>query len=284
MQCCVTSPPYYGLRDYGVSGQIGLEGTPELYVAKLVEVFGELRRVLKDDGVLWLNLGDSYVGSMKGMGSDGKAYGGSKQQSNRGSIGIGTPDWSKCDLKPKNLIGIPWRVAFALQKDGWILRSDVIWHKPNVMPESVKDRPTKAHEYLFLLSKSEKYFYDGDVIREPAVKGSANAGARNYRHRNDLRIHAGQTEQDVSSGRNRRSVWSVPTRPYKDAHFAVMPVALVEPCILAGSRAGDVILDVFAGSGTVCCVGLQYGRRYVGIELNADYVALAEQRLRDIKC
>ena len=210
---CVTSPPYWGLRDYGVEGQIGLEETPEEYVEKMVEVFREVRRVLRDDGTLWLNLGDSYANSNAG--------------------GKKTPE----GLKPKDLVGIPWRVAFALQADGWYLRSDIIWHKPNAMPESVKDRPTKAHEYIFLLSKSPKYYYDADAIREPMVKGDANSGAKNYRRINgaEFRDDSTQSRKDNPLGRNKRTVWTVSTKPFKGAHFAVFPPDLIEPCILAGA-------------------------------------------------
>src|SRR5690554_1460050 len=218
---CVTSPPYWGLRDYGVPGQIGLEPTPEEYVEKMVEVFREVRRVLRDDGTLWLNLGDSYANS----NTDGN-----RRMSLKSTKG----------LKPKNLVGIPWRVAFALQADGWYLRSDIIWHKPNAMPESVKDRPTKAHEYIFLLSKSPRYYYDADAIREDAIyqeKRNGRVGAYQNRaifHKGDGTTPTGAATRDLSK-RNKRTVWTVSTKPFKGAHFAVFPPDLIEPCILAGS-------------------------------------------------
>lgn len=258
VQTCVTSPPYWGLRDYGHNGQIGLEQTPDQYVAELVEVFREVRRVLADDGTLWLNLGDTY-----GPG--------------------------------KQLQGIPWRVAFALQADGWWLRQDIIWAKPNPMPESVTDRCTKAHEYVFLLTKSDKYFYDALAVQEPfADERQGNPGAYKWSYANTggkggVRGQAGDTKiQDrgwnadgAKSGRNRRSVWNIATKPYAGAHFAVMPEALAEPCILAGSRPGDLVLDPFAGSGTVGVVALRHDRDFIGTELNPEYAALAEARIYD---
>ena len=257
-QTCITSPPYFGLRDYGVEGQIGLEETPQEYVERLVTVFREVRRVLRDDGTLWLNLGDSYA-------SQGGAHGG--RNDNQRGVGArrvhaaGGGDQAARTppdgLKPKDLVGIPWRVAFALQADGWYLRSDIVWAKPNPMPESVRDRPTRAHEYVFLLSKNERYFYDHEAIKEPAVSNHP------------------------SSKRNRRSVWHIPVRPFKGAHFAVFPEALVEPMVLAGSRPGDLVLDPFAGSGTTGVVARRHGRRFLGIELNPEYVELAEHRLEE---
>jgi len=223
VDCCITSPPYYGLRDYGIGGQIGLEPTPEAYVARLVEVFREVRRVLKKEGTLWLNLGDSYAGS------SGCHKGGSeKANSNAGATNsyiMPKPG------KPKDLIGIPWMVAFALRADGWYLRSDIIWHKPNCMPESCKDRPTKAHEYIFLLSKSQKYYYDNEAIKDP-LQTNAPRTTKNGEGNGELAHgHFGQSK----NGRNKRTVWTIPTRPYKEAHFATFPEALVEPCILAGT-------------------------------------------------
>lgn len=238
---CVTSPPYWGLRDYGVAGQIGLEPTPEEYIEKMVEVFREVRRVLRDDGTLWLNLGDSYAGSGKGpSGKSAKVHAtkdGRQTMNNRRGVPYG--------LKPKDLVGIPWRVAFALQADGWYLRSDIIWHKPNAMPESVKDRPTKAHEYIFLLSKSPKYYYDADAIREPlaetTVERSKYPRFQNPKNRKDVNCGNPKTEESAikrmlrRGKRNKRTVWTVATRPFKGAHFAVFPPDLIEPCILAGS-------------------------------------------------
>lgn len=251
VQCVVTSPPYFGLRDYQVDGQIGHEPTPAEYVATLVAVFREIWRVLRRDGTVWLNLGDSYNAPAGSATNPGIS-----QKGRRVPVYEKGQGYKKAkDLKPKDLIGIPWRVAFALQDDGWYLRSDIIWHKPNPMPESVTDRPTKAHEYVFLLAKSERYYY-------------------NRPDRND-------TEQ--TGRRNRRTVWTISTQPFSGAHFAVMPEALVEPCILAGSRPGDTILDPFAGSGTVLRVATRLQRQSIGIELNPAYIALAEQRTNGVQ-
>lgn len=328
VNCCVTSPPYWGLRDYGtakweggipecdhkvgrfeysvsekqksnngsaghqamdvcpkcgavrIDEQLGLEKTPEEYVNKLVEVFREVRRVLRKDGTLWLNLGDSYSGA----------------------------GWRNNGLKPKDLVGIPWRVAFALQADGWWLRQDIIWHKPNPMPESVRDRCTKAHEYIFLLSKQAKYYYDADAVKEPFRGKDERQWAGNYK--DDGSIIQGDTKKGIKrtksypkeyagggtsfnghSGyykadgtpigngfRNLRSVWTVTTKPYKEAHFATFPPKLIEPCILAGCPRGGVVLDPFIGSGTVAMVATQLGRDYIGIDLNPTYIELAEKR------
>lgn len=287
IQCCVTSPPYFGLRDYGHGGQIGLEPKPDEFVSKLVAVFREVRRVLRDDGTLWLNLGDSYArngggveSKMKtahkmGVGQKATYLAGGMQSINRVPEG----------LKEKDLIGIPWRVAFALQADGWYLRQDLIWHKPNPMPESVTDRCTKAHEYVFLLTKSQRYYYDAGAVCEPATNRSCGniqptKGARtgDVKHQTKGNLHMiGAAEH-----RNRRSVWSITTQPYSGAHFAVMPEALVEPCLLAGSRPGDVVLDPFTGSGTVGAVAVNHGRSFVGCELNPDYIALARQRIGNV--
>lgn len=279
-RCCVTSPPYYGLRDYAVEGQIGIEQTPDAYVTKLVKVFREVRRVLADDGTLWLNLGDSYsnIGKWGGStsGKHAKHLHGGHQTSSQASGGR-IPG-----LKPKDLIGIPWMVAFALRADGWYLRSDIIWHKPNVMPESVRDRPTKAHEYLFLFSKSPDYFYDVDAIREPFVGANAHdrTGGRYQPPGQTPHSRDGADRGSVqATGRNRRTVWSINTKPYKGAHFAVFPTALVEPCVLAGSERGDTVLDPFTGSGTTCVVAAEHGRLFAGTELNANYVALARSRI-----
>jgi DNA modification methylase len=244
VQTCVTSPPYWGLRDYGQGDQIGLEPTLEGYITQLVDVFREVRRVLADNGTLWLNLGDSYAMTTKGAGGAGK------QDTNAGTQ-MADRKWAiPSGLKPKDLVGIPWRVAFALQADGWWLRQDIIWHKPNPMPEPVRDRCTKAHEYVFLLSKAQRYKYDHRATREV-------------------------------SGANKRSVWTITPRPIRGAHFAVMPEALVEPCISAGSSPGDLVLDPFTGSGTVGVVALRHGRDFVGVELNPDYAAIAEARIAE---
>ena len=296
VQCCVTSPPYWGLRDYGHAGQIGLEETPEAYVARMVEVFREVRRVLRDDGTLWLNLGDSYAASRGWTtppaqtvagGVGGK--GGQKERRGQADGYNPTRDCTRYGLKHKDLVGIPWRVAFALQADGWWLRQDIIWHKPNPMPESVTDRCTKAHEYVFLMAKGERYLYDarsiaedakhaGVVVRASNPKTAKNAGKGQYGA-----TALGFTQHDTVVGdkRNRRSVWSITTKPYRGAHFAVMPEALVEPCVLAGSQEGSLVLDPFTGSGTVGAVAMRLGRQFVGCELNPEYVKLAEQRISE---
>ena len=291
VHCCVTSPPYFGLRDYGVEGQIGLERTPEEYVDKLVQVFREVRRVLRDDGTLWLNLGDSYNGS----GGAGGDY-------NPGGLKEGQPKYpgrKVPGLKPKDLIGTPWMVAFALRADGWYLRSDIIWHKPNPMPESVTDRPTKAHEYIFLLSKSPKYYYDYEAIKEPAVYEGRRVSCDPNSHANTS--HPGTArKQDLvgnrrykgfnarwknrpAQGRNKRSVWTVPTQPFPEAHFAVYPPALITPCILAGCPVGGTVLDPFAGSGTTLLVATQHHRKAIGIELNPEYIEIAKRRLNSVQ-
>ena len=265
IQTCVTSPPYFGLRDYGVSIQLGLEEEPSEYVSSLVEILRAVKRVLRADGTLWLNLGDSYAQSGGG--------GGNKQSSNKGSR-IGSRD-APLGMKPKDLLGIPWRVAFALQSDGWYLRSDIIWHKPNPMPESVRDRPTKSHEYIFLLSKSQQYYYDHESIKEPATYAGSGRGGSTDRYSQNA---AGMDHREYST-RNKRSVWTVPVKPYHGAHFATYPPELIKPCILAGSREGDMVLDPFMGSGTTGEVSLRWGREFTGIELNADYFRIAEARV-----
>ena len=327
-RCCVTSPPYWGLRDYGVAGQLGLERTPEEYVAKLVAVFREVRRVLADDGTLWLNLGDCYAGSGKGGNPDA-----GKQATNRGSQTVGVlygtgktareaavtnvtrttfPDGG---IKAKDLVGIPWRVAFALQADGWWLRSDIIWSKPNPMPESVTDRPTRAHEYVFLLSKAARYYYDAEAIAEPGSvnepwggapadggqkaqsvrgdKGRLGVPARRAAyHRGHSRRHAGSNDrwdamersEQCWGTRNARSVWTIATQPYAAAHFATFPEELARRCILAGSAPGDTVLDPFAGSGTVGQVATGNGRNALLIELNPAYIELARQRIGPMLC
>jgi len=245
-RCCVTSPPYFGLRDYGVEGQIGLEDTPEEYVERLVEVFVEVRRVLADDCSLWLNLGDSYAPG-------------------------------------KQLRGIPWRVAFALQADGWILRSDIIWHKPNPMPSSISDRCTPSHEYLFMFSKSRRYYFDAAAISEPAVTSRSGNLARKVADATEQRLdgHLGRSVPWAGDRRNKRDVWTVPARPFAGAHFAVMPPALVEPCIQAGSEIGDLVIDPFAGAATVGVVARRLRRRFLGVELNPDFAALGRRRIED---
>ena len=259
VQCVVTSPPYWGLRNYQMDDQIGLEDTPEAFIDNMVKVFSEIKRVLKNDGTVWLNLGDSYNSQ-----------------------------------KPKNLVGIPWRVALALQADGWYLRQDIIWHKPNPMPESVQDRCTKSHEYIFLLSKSANYFYDADAIREPIVSGPSDIKKMNEKldrynakHLNgSYPLHSANKNTNIGrkravgsiEGRNKRSVWTITTKPYKEAHFAVFPPKLPELCIKAGSSEGDMVLDPFFGSGTTGWVAQRLGRKWIGIELNPEYIKIAEKR------
>ena len=303
VRTCVTSPPYFGLRDYGEAEQIGLEATPEAYVAEMVSVFREVWRVLADDGTLWLNLGDSYSGSWGNYGGQHRGNGTQRKittgsQATQRSY-VGKEKWkpataNKMDgLKPKDLMGIPWRVAFALQADGWYLRSDIIWAKPNPMPESVRDRPTKSHEYVFLLSKSPKYYYDHEAVKERGVMvagDSAGSKQRDTRETHGLgggnsgiSVAKAKLAQELAdkgySTRNRRDVWTINTKPFKGAHFAVMPEALVEPCILAGSEEGDTVLDPFTGSGTVAVVANRFGRNFVGTELNPEYAEIARERI-----
>ncbi len=327
---CVTSPPYYGLRDYGtaeweggdkgcdhkppdeagnttkhtkgqrqhagrfagalcwkcgakrIDSQIGLEATPDEYVAKMVEVFRAVREILRDDGTVWLNLGDSYCAGKTGGGgqSSSNLQGGKKTQIEGGK----RPDKILTGLKPKNLIGVPWRVAFALQADGWYLRQDIIWHKPNPMPESVTDRGTKAHEYIFLLSKSQRYYYDAEAIKEKAVTGDTYTRNRDLTKLNKVQGRSrmeGLTTNDYTK-KNKRSVWTIPTKPYPEAHFAVFPPALIEPCILAGCPKGGIVLDPFMGSGTTAMVAKKFGRQYLGCELNEEYKGLQDKRLDSV--
>lgn len=291
VHCVVTSPPYWGLRDYGVSGQLGLEPIPAAYVSRMVEVFQAVRRVLRDDGTLWLNLGDSYA-SQGGCGEQGQAG----QMADRQACQPGGPRERRSShsppfgLKSKDLIGIPWRVALALQADGWYLRSDIIWAKPNPMPESITDRPTKSHEHLFLLTKSARYHYDAEAIKEPASNTSGWAKQRQKGENtwdygrdgyNENRIGgmSGKETFLVDENRNRRDVWTIPTQPYKGAHFATFPQKLVEPCILAGCPEGGVVMDPFSGAGTVAVVAQRLGHSSINVELNADYCEIAAKRL-----
>jgi DNA modification methylase len=285
-QTCVTSPPYYGLRDYGHDGQIGLEETPEAYIKAMVEVFRCVWDVLEDDGTLWLNIGDSYYNYRPGKGQSlvKQSVSNTKQDlpdtcARRGNILPG--------LKEKDLIGIPWMLAFALRADGWYLRQDIIWHKPNPMPESMQDRCTKAHEYIFLLSKSQKYYFDADAIKEPVSASTVarlsqptieqQAGSDRVPFKTNGNMKAvGSTET-----RNKRSVWTVNTKPYKGAHFATFPHDLIMPCILAGAPAGGVVLDPFMGSGTTAAVAIGNGRKYLGCELNPAYKELQDERIRN---
>ena len=279
-QMCVTSPPYFGLRDYGHDGQIGLEQTPEQYIAAMVEVFRCVWDVLADDGTLWLNIGDSYAANRAYQVPSTK--GGAKHSDSQAAGGKGST--VPAGIKNKDLIGIPWMLAFALRADGWFLRQDIIWHKPNPMPESVRDRCTKAHEYIFLLSKSERYFFDSEAMKEPAVCQTWPSVGRNQEVVRAV-IPGGKRpggKKENAETRNRRSVWSVATRPYKGAHFATFPPALIEPCVLAGSRAGDVVLDPFIGSGTTAGVALKHGRQYLGCELNPEYGRLQAERIASL--
>jgi DNA modification methylase len=329
VQTCITSPPYWGLRDYGVEKQIGLEHSPDEYISALVEIFREVKRVLRDDGTLWLNLGDSYSGSLKGSGGNDPERS-CKQITNAGSYFGDQVDNARSfdsGLKPKDLCMIPARVALALQADGWYLRSDIIWSKPNPMPESVKDRPTSAHEHIFLLAKSQKYYYDAAAIAEPLKETSKekyeralsrtleetdnyknrvgrgegrphhadglNMIPKTYKHEGPVRVgresmanpnRIWDSPEDLTTNIvNKRNVWTVPTQPYPDAHFAVYPPALIEPCVLAGSREGDIVLDPFFGSGTTGLVAIKHRREFIGIELNEEYIRLAEKRLREVE-
>jgi DNA modification methylase len=329
INCCVTSPPYWNLRDYEIlpsewaevtyspmaglprirvpkwTGCLGLEPTPEMFVGHIVEIFREVRRVLRDDGTLWLNFGDCYTPSAPGTMGDNIHIDGTKEATKRARK-IMRPQIPE-GLKPKNLVGIPWRVAFALQADGWYLRSDIIWHKPNPMPESVTDRPTKSHEYLFLLSKSRKYCYDLEAIKEPAVYSGNNNGVgfghgTDKTERNRVRCCSfkrrvnespppGQpnnhrdNREDISycDTRNKRTVWTVPTHSFSEAHFATFPPKLIEPCILAGCPNGGIVLDPFMGAGTAALVAIELGRNYLGIELSEKYIKLEEKRISEVQ-
>lgn len=320
VHCCVTSPPYYGLRDYGVDGQIGLEETSAEFIARLVEVFREVHRVLRDDGTLWLNIGDSYASGGRGGGGAYMNERGNKAWGPR----AGMNGWKSppAGLKHKDLIGIPWRLAFALQDDGWYLRQDIIWHKPNPMPESVRDRCTKSHEYVFLLSKSPRYYFDHEVIKEPAAPSSINrwqqdiesqAGSERAQgktngamkavggpraKRDSFQRDGSKREQAIpgqskgthrpdreestwdTATRNKRSVWTVATRGFPGAHFATFPPDLIRPCILAGCPPGGLVLDPFGGAGTTSLVAMQEGRRSIMLELNSDYADIATARLK----
>ncbi len=285
INCCVTSPPYFGLRDYGQDGQIGLEETPEAFVARLVDVFREVKRVLKDDGTLWLNLGDSYAGSGKGANPDGTVHHSAlnaKQGTHKGTIeGNKKPQKAhEIGLKPKDLIGIPWMVAFALRADGWYLRQDIIWHKPNPMPESVTDRCTKSHEYIFLLSKSKQYYYDHEAIKQESIEPVRVREKNNGESAVDtkMRGHGGNCGNDGMA--NKRSVWTVTTKPFKEAHFATYPEDLIVDCIKAGCPDGGIVLDPFMGAGTTALVARKLNRLYVGFELNPEYIRIAKNRIQ----
>jgi DNA modification methylase len=293
VHCVVTSPPYFGLRDYDVAGQIGLEETPEAYTARMVEAFREVRRVLRPDGTLWLNLGDSY--NAAGRKGHGRCVG-AKQGTNRASAaGADTVRVNAPNLKEKNLIGIPWRVAFALQADGWYLRQDIIWHKPNPMPESVRDRCTKAHEYIFLMSKSPRYYFDAEAISEAVAPSTVvrlsqdvagQAGSDRVPGETNGTMKAKPPRFGGANGtRNRRSVWTVTTQPYSGAHFATFPPALIEPCVLAGCPVGGTVLDPFGGAGTTALVAGRLKRDAILIELNPTYAEMARRRIEsDVGC
>jgi len=296
-QTCVTSPPYYGLRDYGHDGQIGLEETPEEYIAAMVEVFRCVWDVLEDDGTLWLNIGDSYAGSGKGRNPDGTVHVSAllaKQGSSAGTV-MGNVFANKVPdgCKPKDLIGIPWMLAFALRADGWYLRQDIIWHKPNPMPESVQDRCTKSHEYIFLMSKSQKYYYDAKAIAEPHKDVSLQRWGCGGENTENTKYNKEKPDTSVGNlrngsnplgefGANKRSVWTVTTKPYAGAHFAVFPPDLIEPCILAGAPVGGIVLDPFMGSGTTAQVAQNLGRQYLGCELNPEYKPLQDNRISQL--
>lgn len=297
IQTCVTSPPYWGLRSYLPAGhdqkhlEIGLESTPAAYVQTMVEVFREVRRVLADDGTAWINLGDSYAGSRSGpQGESGEmadraVKARDPMHPRKGTSFYDRPQDSVAGLKPKDLVGIPWMVAFALRDDGWYLRQDIIWSKPSCLPESVTDRCTKSHEYIFLLSKSATYFYDHEAVKEPSVSkirmpsvGKSEAVGDERRDGFNDRWNAAVDAGEVAPSRNKRSVWTVAATPMHDAHFAVFPPSLIEPCILAGSRVGDVVLDPFFGSGTTGMVAEKHGRRWLGFDLHPDYAEMQKRR------
>jgi site-specific DNA-methyltransferase (adenine-specific) len=284
VNCCVTSPPYFGLRDYGHEGQIGLEETPEAFVQKMVEVFREVKRVLRDDGTLWLNIGDSYsnAGTRQGDRDGGVAIGTNEHRKVKGGYMPRVPG-----MKNKDLIGIPWMLAFALRADGWYLRQDIIWHKPNPMPESVTDRCTKAHEYIFMLSKSPRYFFDHEAIKEDAVGKPHSPGNKNVTQPKEKGARDPGLEPDrvwASDGkRNKRSVWTVTTKPYAGAHFATFPPELIRPCILAGCPKGGVVLDPFGGSGTTAAVANEENRNAILCELNPDYIPLINERINAVE-
>ena len=285
VHCVVTSPPYWGLRDYGHDGQMGLEETPAAFIAGMVDLFGQVRRVLRNDGTLWLNMGDSYAGSPSGSfdkGNRGSGMDGGEFRSNKAF------DTAVGNLKPKDLCGIPWRLALALQADGWWLRQDIIWHKPNPMPESCTDRCTKAHEYVFLMTKRPRYFYDADAIREkPATGGLLQGGDGESWHDHENDAVLGDRRDATHNGkfcgvggRNKRTVWTIPTQPYREAHFATFPPALVEPCIKAGCPEGGTVLDPFMGSGTAGQVAVRHSCEFIGIELSEEYIQLALGRFK----
>lgn len=277
VNCCITSPPYWGLRDYGVSGQIGVESSVDDYIEKLVLVFREVKRVLRADGTLWLNLGDTYCSTAPGTKTTPIHINGLNKDAAEARARFRPKN--PIGLKPKDLIGIPWKVAFALQADGWYLRSDIIWSKSNCMPESVTDRPTRSHEYLFLLSKSRKYFYDYSAIKEPTLTKDKNIRDRETTKLNNTpgRTKMSGLVHNNYEYKNKRSVWTVGTSNFKEAHFATFPPKLIEPCILAGCAINGIVLDPFMGSGTTAMVSFQNQRNFIGFELNPEYIKIAEE-------
>jgi DNA modification methylase len=284
VQTVVTSPPYWGLRDYGHDNQIGLEQSPDDFIEQLCVVFDEVWRVLKDDGTIWVNLGDSYSAMRDSKASPDSLRTG--EGTRVGSAANRNPEnLRKAGLKHKDLVGIPWRFAFAMQARGWYLRSDIIWHKPNPMPESVTDRPTKSHEYIFLMTKAPRYYYDHEAIKEDAIWAEEKRAGKGRLHYDGKRQGEKGTGQEnfvsIVDKKNKRSVWQVNVKGYKEAHFATYPTELIEPCILAGSKEGDTVLDPFSGSGTTGEVALKHGRNYIGLELNPEYAAISEKRITD---
>lgn len=295
VHCIVTSPPYYGLRDYGVDGQIGMEPSLNEYVDRLVSILREARRVLRKDGTMWLNLGDVYAGSSMTGGSERSTLNGSHQEKRKGKSILF--DFNRnIGLPRKSLVGLPWRVAFALQDDGWILRCDIVWAKPGVMPESVADRPTRSHEYIFLFSRSSHYYYDSDSIKEPIsnsmryaiARGAGGDADREYKHdrhsrfgqRSGTRVFSDPDSlRRIAEGRNARSVWIIASQPYHGAHFAPFPKEMVKRCILAGSPQGGTVLDPFVGSGTTCAVAAHYSRHSIGFDINPEYIKMAKRRV-----
>ena len=287
VNCCVTSPPYWGLRDYGDDGQIGLEQTPDAFITELVAVFREVKRVLRDDGTLWLNIGDSYFSTTKGTGgmnpetSPKNAIKGKNNFQAFDPVRVNAGD---LPIKAKDLVGIPWMLAFALRADGWYLRQDIIWHKPNPMPESVTDRCTKSHEYIFLLSKSRQYYFDNEAIKEPSSnlgKTEIRFGGNKYGDSDDPKHATKSGNKYTDTGkRNKRDVWTVTTKPFTGAHFATFPPALIEPCILAGCPEGGTVLDPFFGAGTTGLVAQRHNRKWIGCELNPEYAAIAQARIK----
>ena len=281
VQTCITSPPYYGLRDYGVDGQIGAEQSPQEFIDNLVEVFACVWDILADDGTLWVNLGDSYYNYRPGKGQRVVANSIASQKASE--FEHSAKRGNKLEgYKEKDLMGMPWRLAFALQDFGWYLRQDIIWHKPNPMPESVQDRCTKSHEYIFLLTKNQKYYFDNKSIQEQAESAGKISGSFKGRQGGaEYHAQSGGVGSDAKEyeKRNKRDVWSVPVKPYSGAHFAVYPEELIEPCVLAGSKIGDIVFDPFFGSGTTGAVAQKLGRKWIGCELNKKYESLQNERL-----